>query len=166
MKTDRDKMRLRAILMAREAVKEGLLPALDGTVKCVDCGVPATCYEHRDYYRPLLVEATCQGCNIRRGPGYPPPQKTDNAETKKPWLKGVSGDRWSNVDGGDGYSPLVCVCRIDLAEIINSIENWVDVAGNAGYWNLVRSWQAPNSHMPGSARSEYFKKHDPWGDHE
>lgn len=37
-------------------------------LECVDCGVPAIEYDHRDYSRPLDVEAVCRRCNLKRGP--------------------------------------------------------------------------------------------------
>jgi hypothetical protein len=59
------------------AVKKGVLPELDGTVPCVDCGKPAINYDHRDYDSPLDVEPLCSKCNHRRGPakGMAPPGK-------------------------------------------------------------------------------------------
>ena len=49
----------------------GLLPPAAGQ-RCVDCGVPAKFYDHRDYSKPLVVEPVCHRCNILRGPGkYP-----------------------------------------------------------------------------------------------
>jgi len=51
----------------REAIKHGLIPKLDGSIFCVDCGNPAKHYDHRDYLKPLEIEAVCQGCNSRRG---------------------------------------------------------------------------------------------------
>lgn len=57
-------------------VRLGMLAALDGRVKCVDCGAVARVYEHRDYYRPMEVEPVCDRCNTRRGPGQTlPPEK-------------------------------------------------------------------------------------------
>jgi hypothetical protein len=46
-----------------------LRPASD--FACVDCGRPATDYDHRDYTKPLIVEPTCRSCNLQRGPGHP-----------------------------------------------------------------------------------------------
>jgi hypothetical protein len=43
----------------------GLPPAR--TFQCVDCGKPATAYDHRDYFRPLDVEPVCTRCNFHRG---------------------------------------------------------------------------------------------------
>lgn len=53
------------------AVQIGVLPKLDGSVLCVDCGAVATDYDHRDYNKPLDVAPTCHSCNLRRGPGLP-----------------------------------------------------------------------------------------------
>lgn len=50
-----------------DAVKCGdLQPATECT--CVDCGRPATEYDHRDYDEPLQVDPVCRRCNVRRGP--------------------------------------------------------------------------------------------------
>ena len=49
------------------AVNSGILPKLDGSINCVDCGKIATDYEHRDYMKPLEVDPVCRKCNIRRG---------------------------------------------------------------------------------------------------
>src|SRR5688572_22298126 len=37
-------------------------------LNCVDCGAPANGYDHRDYLKPLEVEAVCRSCNSKRGP--------------------------------------------------------------------------------------------------
>jgi hypothetical protein len=55
-----------AVLKAR---RQGLLPALNGSIACVDCGEPAAHYDHRDYSKPLDVVPVCRSCNCRRGPG-------------------------------------------------------------------------------------------------
>lgn len=53
------------------AIKRGDLPSAK-LCKCVDCGNPATMYEHRDYSKPLDVEPVCWRCNSRRWVGkYP-----------------------------------------------------------------------------------------------
>lgn len=39
------------------------------TLKCVDCGKRAQCYDHRDYAKPLEVNPVCRSCNKFRGPG-------------------------------------------------------------------------------------------------
>jgi len=56
-------MQWRAQVAARSAN-----PTLDGSIECVDCGAPATCYDHRDYSKPLDVEPVCWKCNAQRGP--------------------------------------------------------------------------------------------------
>src|ERR1700722_14808754 len=50
------------------AIRKGLLPRLDGTVACVDCGCEAEVYDHREYARPLDVQPVCLACNNKRGP--------------------------------------------------------------------------------------------------
>lgn len=57
-----------AITRVAVAIRKGKLRRLDGTVPCVDCGKPATEYDHRDYAKPLEVEAVCSSCNSKRGP--------------------------------------------------------------------------------------------------
>ena len=52
--------------MIAYAKMKGLLPMLDGSVPCVDCGKPAHSYDHRDYEKPLDVEPVCRSCNRRR----------------------------------------------------------------------------------------------------
>jgi hypothetical protein len=54
----------------RQAIKKNLL-ANPTNFMCVDCGVPATCYDHRDYNKPLEVEPVCSRCNVLRGSAIP-----------------------------------------------------------------------------------------------
>lgn len=42
---------------------------------CVDCGAPATCYDHRDYSKPWQVEPVCARCNNVRGAAVTPPAR-------------------------------------------------------------------------------------------
>lgn len=56
---------------AQYAQKKGLIPKLDGSVPCMDCGHPAWVYDHRDYRKPKDVEPVCSGCNKNRGPALP-----------------------------------------------------------------------------------------------
>lgn len=49
-----------------KAVRSGRLKkAAEKT--CADCGDRASVYDHRDYRKPLVVEAVCRSCNHRRG---------------------------------------------------------------------------------------------------
>ena len=59
----------------RLAVLSGKLINLKTTiVKCVDCKTErATQYEHRDYRKPLEVDAVCRDCNRDRGPAKDTP---------------------------------------------------------------------------------------------
>lgn len=52
------------------AIKVGALPEAK-TQRCVDCGERAEGWDHRDYSKPLDVQAVCGRCNTRRGPGAP-----------------------------------------------------------------------------------------------
>lgn len=56
--------------MVAKAVRQGILPH-PSTLKCSDCGIQASEYDHRDYSQPLQVAPVCRGCNVRRGPGAP-----------------------------------------------------------------------------------------------
>lgn len=61
--------RYRAICAVQRAVKNRVLVNLKKTeIHCVDCWARATMYDHRDYNRPLLVDAVCRACNFKRGP--------------------------------------------------------------------------------------------------
>lgn len=53
-----------------KARRHGLL-ADPRTLPCTDCRGAATEYDHRDYNKPLQVEAVCRGCNARRGRAVP-----------------------------------------------------------------------------------------------
>lgn len=74
-----------------KARRRGELPD-PKTLKCVDCGVDATEYDHRDYSKPLEVNPVCRGCNRRRGSAINHTTKTDFQKTSKkreiqPFLK-------------------------------------------------------------------------------
>ena len=52
------------------AVRFGDLPDLKKVERpCVDCGNRAVEYDHRDYMKPLDVQAVCKSCNAARGEG-------------------------------------------------------------------------------------------------
>lgn len=69
------------------AIRHGQL-VRPASLACVDCGVQAEHYDHRDYTQPLKVEPTCRKCNFKRGsalvwaedfhPG-PPPKRAAKA---------------------------------------------------------------------------------------
>ena len=64
--------------MVAAAKRQGLLPQLDGSIACTDCGAPAQEYDHRDYGRPLDVQPVCRSCNKRRGTAkWPSPDQFD-----------------------------------------------------------------------------------------
>lgn len=54
-----------------QAIAKGILPQLNGSVACVDCGKGAQVYDHRDYNFPLQVAPVCQRCNLKRGKAKP-----------------------------------------------------------------------------------------------
>jgi hypothetical protein len=51
------------------AVRRGILPPVKSCT-CVDCGKPATEYDHRDYTRPIDVVPCCRSCNKKRGKAF------------------------------------------------------------------------------------------------
>lgn len=65
----REYMQGKAHNFVNQAVLQGQLADLKKyNVGCVDCGKRATCYDHRDYARPLDVDPVCDSCNCLRGP--------------------------------------------------------------------------------------------------
>lgn len=72
------RLRYPAINAVAGAIREGRIPRLDGRIACVDCGKPATCYDHRSYAEPLKVDPVCRSCNTRRGPAL---------ESRAFWIK-------------------------------------------------------------------------------
>lgn len=68
-KADRggEKMGFEAQSMVGYAIRLGYLPHISSCI-CADCGAPATDYDHRDYNKPLEVDAVCRSCNFKRGP--------------------------------------------------------------------------------------------------
>ena len=66
------RMRARAHGLIWKAKQEGFIPAASDS-NCLDCGVQASEYDHRDYDKPYNVEPVCRRCNAIRGmalPGY------------------------------------------------------------------------------------------------
>lgn len=61
-----DPVRQAAHKAVADARRRGELPA-PSTLACADCGGAATDYDHREYAKPLQVDAVCRGCNLRRG---------------------------------------------------------------------------------------------------
>jgi len=65
------------------ALRRGIIKKLSPDIKCVDCGKPAKCYDHRDYFKPLDVEPVCISCNRFRGPA----KNRENFEEAEKHLK-------------------------------------------------------------------------------
>ena len=61
-------LKVKAHQAVASAVKKGDIKPVT-TLHCVDCGKQATCYDHRDYSKPLEVEPVCHSCNKLRGEG-------------------------------------------------------------------------------------------------
>ena len=67
MQNEFGKNQKKAIALVKNAVKKGVLqPAKN--FKCADCESIASCYDHRDYDKPLDVVPVCRKCNYKRGP--------------------------------------------------------------------------------------------------
>lgn len=64
------------------AVKKGVLPKVTSML-CVDCGVQAEHYDHRDYNQPLVVHPVCRSCNAKRGIAIPDVRLKTNAANRK-----------------------------------------------------------------------------------
>jgi len=62
----------RAISWVSLCVRRGDLCRLYTSDVLCQCGEKAYCYEHRDYSKPLEVEAVCDSCNALRGPAALP----------------------------------------------------------------------------------------------
>jgi hypothetical protein len=68
--------------LVNRAVKCGAMPKASA-LACVDCGLPAKCYDHRDYRKPLKVDAVCDLCDSRRGAGQPYNSNVYDARAKR-----------------------------------------------------------------------------------
>lgn len=85
-------------LLVRNAVFRGILPVVR-TLRCVDCGMPATDYDHRDYLKPLDVDPVCKKCNKKRGTGENAALIVRKIKMKRPladyakWLEDARGRR-------------------------------------------------------------------------
>lgn len=136
--------------------------------KCADCGEPAYCYDHRDYRKPIDVQPVCRACNQRRGPGLPLPTAKDNAEHKK-GIGWSSGKKWSGLDVGEGFEPLAChlngitasdlehiAAPMDLHQTLEQMSER-DELSEAFIRNRTGRRRGANV-----ARTEWFKKKDPW----
>lgn len=104
-----NRLQERAARRTQYRLNNGLIPRLDGNIHCVDCGKPATCYDHRDYQRPDEVEPVCRACNARRGPALPGHSN---------WS---AHNNWRSLGGGDGDAVelngrLAVDLNIDLLE--------------------------------------------------
>lgn len=69
-KAEKTKLKSKASYLVNLAVRKGKLAPVTSLI-CIDCGAPATRYDHRDYTKPLEVEPVCYSCNYWRGPGLP-----------------------------------------------------------------------------------------------
>lgn len=68
LKRSMSKNGAKAMQLVKKAIRNGILSPIGYRTKCVDCGRRASCYDHRDYRKPLVVEPVCHSCNKVRGP--------------------------------------------------------------------------------------------------
>lgn len=148
--SERDRLRERAWGAVSAAIKAGTI-AHPQSLQCIDCDNPAWCYEHRDYRKPLDVQPVCQGCNNRRGPALPEIREGDGTRHKRHAIAGVKncGKHWSNIEGGEGYSPLESVCHVD----VNAYECW---------WLEDDFRSSDQRAFHSESRWSFFKRHDPY----
>lgn len=149
--SERDRLRQRAWDAVSAAIKAGKIPHPQ-SLQCFDCDNPAYAYEHRDYRKPLDVQPVCQGCNNRRGPALPAIGANDGLRHKRPEIEGITniGERWSKMEGGEGYSPLESVCHVD----VNAYECWwLEDGRQANGWD-------PDAYARVISRWDFFKRHD------
>jgi len=155
-------LRVSAYNKLRCALARGDIEPITDDCKCVDCGAPAKCFEHRNYFKPLDVDKVCISCNQQRGEGYPPLE--GHAET------------WNGVEFnvGKGWSKLVEKTEFDKSALGASVKN------RTSEWDEIT--RLYNSRMPlhrklqygdlsryenyqlvhGDLRAEFFKQHDPY----
>jgi len=81
--------------VVRYTIKQGRLLSLsENIVKCTDCENRAKVYDHRDYNKPLEVEAVCSSCNAKRGKAI---LKTGEPYKRKPRRKMCDIETLENV---------------------------------------------------------------------
>lgn len=83
-----------AALEVARARKKGTLCS-PRSLQCADCGGAAIEYDHRDYNAPLVVEAVCRGCNLRRGSATP---KSWSFDEFRAWFVGREACRIASDD--------------------------------------------------------------------
>lgn len=145
--TPREILQRKAHNAVAAAIKNGRLPNLNTChIRCKDCGARATCYEHRDYNKPLEVSAVCDKCDNKRGAALPPISNADGNGRKITWFDKGKKRGWgtATLGGGEGWTPLQLVCHVPVPE--------------NGDWQFHG---APKT-LCAAQRSEYFKGHDPW----
>jgi hypothetical protein len=119
-----------------KAIKIGKLPELDGSVSCVDCGKPAQCYDHRNYYHALAVDPVCTGCNNRRGPGFPINPHGNEYRNESAKKLGFAGTRWRNVEEKKHKANLENQPENSVSEFYD--EHWVTWEPDPGVSRMIQ----------------------------
>lgn len=163
----RDRLVAKASNLVAKAIREGKLKPQTECI-CVDCGAQAECYDHRDYHKPLEVVPVCKGCNNRRGPGLPLPDKNvDSSHTRRTWMPEKVGRCYDGLDGGEGYSPLEYVCHVELPaeRAIGSDVGFVSSGWEGMSDAIAKAGHTGKTHYNKDhwyTRALYFKERDPW----
>jgi hypothetical protein len=113
-----------AAVKVKIAIRKKLLPP-PTDFKCMDCGVPATCYDHRDYNKPLDVQPVCSRCNTLRGSAIP---TTETVVVKKQKAKQNSSFE-KNV--APSVTGLTKARAIELAGSSNKLAKLLDLHRSA-----------------------------------
>lgn len=110
----------RASAALTKAVRNGDVPPVNSLI-CVDCSAPASCYDHRDYTRPLHVVPVCKACNAIRG----------------------SADNWGDLPERIAHPPAYA--RHASAIAGPAINRVIDYVGSAA--ELARRLAIPQQHV-------------------
>lgn len=125
-----------------------------------------------------MVAAVCKGCNNRLGPGLPAIDKAmDGLQySRRAEMDGSAGYLYSNLDAGEGFSPLEAMIPMAVSMQLNWLEE-IDVlsgrysdqdhAINNTKLRILMGFKkgghrAGFSAPSGIQRYEFFKRHDPW----
>ena len=159
-------VRLEAYKEVAKAIRDGRLRPISSNTRCVDCGGPAYCYEHRNYFRPLDVEPVCRTCNNVRGEAYPPLQGRADTSIDKDFHSGV---RWSALTPSvsDKYKKRAggydSASGGDAQKIARrTLDEPRDFSMPLRWRIAFDELHGGYSLRGGKFRSDYFKQHDPF----
>lgn len=126
---------LQAQQIAQRAVRKGLIPSPKGQ-RCTDCAKPAVEYDHRDYGRPLDVQAVCRSCNLKRGPAKPHP---DMRELMRHHVRTLGFNRWFKHSPDGAFDRVPAEIRDEIRAYHASLDHGRRMKGG----NLYPTARAP-----------------------